>query len=115
MLNVHSYFSFKYGIFSIKQLLDWGVKNRYRALTLTDVNSTAGNLDFVRQAKKRGIKPLLGIDFRNGATQQFIGIAKNNEGYFQLNTFLSRHLHEEIPIPSHIEQVTNCFNNLPSD
>ncbi len=69
--------------------------NQATQLVLTDINNTSAGLNFVRLAPEYGIKPLLGIDFRNGVNQQFIGIAKNNEGYLELNNFLSEHLHEE--------------------
>ena len=115
MLNTHSYFSFKYGIYSIEQLIEWALKNQYKTLGLTNINSTAGNLDFVRRAQKKGLKPILGIDFRNGAQQQFIGIAQNNEGYYQLNEFLSHHLHNDIPIPASMEKITDCFVLYPLD
>ena len=68
-------------------------ENKVTQLVLTDINNTSAGLNFVRLAPEYGIKPLLGIDFRNGVHQQFIGIAKNNEGYLELNNFLSEHLH----------------------
>lgn len=119
MLNVHSYFSFKYGLFSIEKLIGWGVENRLKTLALTDINSTAGCLEFVRQAKKHNIRPLLGVDFRNGAVQQFTAIAKNNEGFQSINEFLSRHLHGETPIPPFTSAIEHCFiiyplENIPS-
>ncbi|MEQ9307591.1 MAG: PHP domain-containing protein, partial [Marinoscillum sp.] len=67
MLNVHSYFSFKYGLLSIDKLMDWAIANQVKTLALTDINSTSGSLEFVRQAQKHGIRPILGVDFRNGA------------------------------------------------
>lgn len=118
MLNVHSFFSFKYGIFSIEQLIDWAVRHRYKTLTLTDINGTAGHLEFVRQAKIAGIRPLLGIDFRNGAKQQYLGIARNNAGYQSLNELLSFYLHKNAPIPAVADPIKDCyiiypFNNIP--
>ena len=119
MINVHSFFSFKYGLRSIDELVDWAIKNQYRVMGLTDINSTAGCLDFVRQAQKQNLRPIIGIDFRNGAKQQFVGIAQNNTGFQELNTFLSAHLHENKSIPKKAEFFTNCFiiyplHNLPN-
>lgn len=119
MLNTHSYFSFKYGLYSIEELVEWAKRSKIKTLALTDINSTAGNLEFVRIAKKNNIRPLLGIDFRNGTTQQFVGIAKNNEGYFQLNRLLSQHLHDGTLIPPSIDEISDCFilypmSNLPN-
>ncbi len=48
-------------------------------------------------APKYGIKPVVGIDFRNGAKQKYVGIARNNEGFRELNEHLTYHLHHNIP------------------
>ncbi len=68
-------------------------------LVLTDINNTSGGLNFVRLAPEYNVRPVLGIDFRNGIDQCFVGIAKNNEGYLELNNFLSEHLHEVKELP----------------
>ena len=114
MLNTHSYFSFKYGLLSIPQLIEWGERHHYKTLAITDINSTAGCLDFVRRAQKAGIKPIVGIDFRNGTSQQFIGIAKKNEGYYQLNSLLSQHLHSQTNIPAEISNISDCYILYPT-
>ncbi len=64
-------------------------------LALTDINNTSAGLNFVRLAPEHNVEPILGIDFRNSADQCYVGIAKNNEGYLELNNFLSEHLHEK--------------------
>ncbi len=69
----------------------------YKTLALTDINTTAGTLEFIRLCKKKGIRPIVGIDFRNGAEQRFVGLARNNKGFERLNRFLSFHLHHEEP------------------
>ncbi len=114
MLNTHSYFSFKYGLRAIQELLDLAELGGYRASVLTDINNTAGTLEFIRQGQKKGIKPIVGIDFRNGAEQQFIGIAKNNQGFRNLNEYLSFHLHNDLKIPPQIE-IEDCFVIYPLD
>ena len=35
----------------------------------------------------------MGIDFRNGVTQKYVGLARNNTGFRELNEHLSKHLH----------------------
>jgi DNA-directed DNA polymerase III PolC len=89
-LNCHSYFSFKYGALSIKDLLQHAQENGVSSLALTDINNTSGCLDFIRTSAAFGIKPVVGIDFRNGINQCFVGIARNNEGFYELNRFLSK-------------------------
>ncbi|MEQ8471253.1 MAG: DNA polymerase III subunit alpha [Marinoscillum sp.] len=113
MLNVHSYFSFKYGLLSIDKLMDWAIANQVKTLALTDINSTSGSLEFVRQAQKHGIRPILGVDFRNGASQQFLAIARNNSGFQSINTFLSEHLHAGQSIPPETDRIIDCYIIYP--
>jgi error-prone DNA polymerase len=89
-LNCHSYFSFHYGTLSQEQLLAEAQSKGVSSFALTDINNTSGCLDFVRKATKYGIKPVIGIDFRNGSRQEYTCIAKNNEGFYELNLFLSK-------------------------
>src|SRR5690606_40678461 len=70
----------------ILELLELAVKNDVRELVLTDINNTSACLNFIQYASSYGVKPIVGIDFRNGAEQQFIGIAKNNEGFRELRS-----------------------------
>ena len=39
-------------------------------IALTDINNTSACLNFVRKSQEYGIRPIVGIDFRNGADQQ---------------------------------------------
>jgi DNA polymerase-3 subunit alpha len=88
-LNCHSWFSFHYGTLSIEKLLEEAQRLGVRKLVLTDINNTSGALDFIRLAPKYGVEPVVGIEFRQGDDVRFIGIAKNNEGFEELNRFLS--------------------------
>lgn len=95
-LNCHTYFSFKYGTLSVTNLLSEAQSKGISSLALTDINNTSACLEFSREAPKLGIKPILGIDFRTGTEMKYIGIAKNNEGFFELNRHLSIYLSEGI-------------------
>jgi len=112
-LNTHTYYSFKYGTIPTEELLMEAQRNDVRVLTLTDINTTAACLNFVRLAEKYDIKPIVGIDFRNGVEQLFIGIAKNNEGFRELNDYLSRYLHSGEPIPSRAPFFEHAFVVYP--
>lgn len=112
-LNCHTYYSLRYGTFSEVELLDLARKNQVTRLALTDINNTSAGLNFVRKAQEYGISPVLGIDFRNGVAPCFVGLARNNEGYRELNTFLSEHLHEEKPIPLRAPGFENAFVVYP--
>ena len=112
-LNVHSYFSFRYGTLSPEALVELAFKNGYRSLALTDINNTSGVIDFVIACKSHDIKPVVGIDFRNHEGQCFTAIAKNNEGFYEINKFLSE-LNEknELP-PSKAPQFHDAFVIYP--
>lgn len=99
-LNCHTYYSMRYGTFSEIELLQLAQDNGVARLALTDINNTSACLNFVRKAPEFGVTPILGIDFRNGVDPCYVGIAKNNAGYQELNTFLSAHLHEEKELPA---------------
>ena len=84
-LNCHTYYSLRFGTLSELDLLELAQQNEVTQLALTDINNTSAGLNFVRKAPEYGIRPVLGIDFRNGVDPCFVGIAKNNEGYRELN------------------------------
>ncbi|MCB0737385.1 MAG: DNA polymerase III subunit alpha [Bacteroidetes bacterium] len=113
LLNVHSYYSYKYGTISPKDLLQLYEQSGIERPVLTDINSTSACLDFVRMAQLKGMQPAIGIDFRNGANQLFIALAKNNSGYQEMNHYLSPFLttkHPEIPARApRFEQVSIVY------
>lgn len=88
-LNCHTYYSFKYGTMSPKELLAEAKKHHVTHLALTDVNSTSGCLYYAMEAQKQKVPVIMGVDFRIGAEQKFIALAANNLGFQDINTFLS--------------------------
>ena len=93
--------------------MDLAQRNGVAKLVLTDINNTSAGLNFVRKAPEYDVTPLLGIDFRNGVDPCFIGIAKNNEGYLELNNFLSEHLHMEKKLPTIAPKFSNAYVVYP--
>ncbi|AYN69248.1 DNA polymerase III subunit alpha [Euzebyella marina] len=112
-LNCHTYYSLRFGTFSEKELLRLAQHNEVTRLVLTDINNTSACLNFVRLAPDFGITPILGIDFRNGVDPCFLGIAQNNQGYLELNDFLSYHLHEQKKIPPVAPKFSNAYVIYP--
>lgn len=94
LLNCHTYYSFCYGTLSIEELLNEVVQKGYNSFVVSDINNTSACLETIRQAKEQNIKAILGIDFRNGMQQVYVGIAKNNSGFQELNEHLTEHLHQ---------------------
>ena len=88
-LNCHTYFSLRYGTLSEEELLDLALANKQSSIALTDINNTSACLKFISKARDKNIKPVIGVDFRNGIQQCYIMLAKNNSGFLAINDFLS--------------------------
>lgn len=112
-LNCHTYYSLRYGTFSELDLLKLAQENHIRQLVLTDINNTSACLSFIRRAPEYDVRPLVGIDFRNGVAPAFIGIASNNQGFQELNEFLSDHLHNEKSFEAKAPAFENAFVVYP--
>ncbi|MCF4101937.1 DNA polymerase III subunit alpha [Gillisia sp. M10.2A] len=112
-LNNHTYYSMRYGTFSELELLELAKQNCIEKLVLTDINNTSACLNFVRKAKDYNIQPVLGVDFRNGAQQQFVAIAQNNEGFNEINIFLSQLLYKKQLVPEKAPFFKNAFVVYP--
>lgn len=112
-LNCHTRFSLRYGILSEEELCVLAQRNGVKTLTVTDINSTTACLNFCKIAPEYGIRPLVGIDFRNGNKPCYTGLAKNNEGYRQLNDFLSEHLYAKKDFPVKAPSLSDCFFIYP--
>ncbi len=112
-LNNHSYFSLRYGVLPPGELLALGKNMGLDTLALTDINNTSANLEFVRLAPRYGIKPILGIDFRNAIEQKFVALAKNNRGYQELNEFLAHYLHTGTDLPPVAPDFQHCYVIYP--
>ena len=109
-LNCHTYFSFKYGTLSVAQLLAEAQGKGISKLTLTDINNTSACLEFIREAAKYGIEPVVGIDFREGVKQQYIRIARNNEGFYELNRHLSEFLLDKMQGTKNNQEFLESMN-----
>ncbi|MAE08500.1 MAG: DNA polymerase III subunit alpha [Bacteroidetes bacterium] len=88
-LNSHSYYSLRYGTYSIDALVEEALKRKIEAMVLTDINNSSGMIDFVKICKVHGVKPIGGMEFRNNDELLFTGIARNNNGFRELNEYMS--------------------------
>jgi len=113
LLNCHTYYSFCYGTLSIKELLNDVINKGYKAFVLSDINNTSAILDSLRLTENREPKVIPGIDFRNGMQQVYIGIAKNNNGFQELNEHLSEHLHSKKKFEATAPKFENAFVVYP--
>jgi DNA polymerase-3 subunit alpha len=108
-LNCKTYFSFRYGTISTAQLIATAIDKGVSSLALTNINSTCDTWEFVKLARKAGIKPIAGVEIRNDDKLLYILIAANNKGLAWINSFLSEHLIEKKSFP----EVAVFFENKP--
>ncbi|MCA6441250.1 MAG: DNA polymerase III subunit alpha [Pseudanabaena sp. M57BS1SP1A06MG] len=98
-LDAKTYYSFCFGTYSTQGLVDAALEQGVSTLALCNINCTYDHWEFVKLCREAGIKPVLGVDVRNGDTPCYLLIAKNNEGLCWINGFLSLHLIEKKDFP----------------
>ena len=98
-LNCHSYYSLRYGTLSPEQLVQAAVAHGIQTLALTDVHRASGIFDFVKACQLAGVKPVLGMEFRQNDSLMYICIAQNAEGLAQIHRFASEYLLASEPWP----------------
>lgn len=126
---MHSSYSLKYGTQSISQLIAAARHLGIHQMVLTDINNSGGAVEFIRECYKQGIakaaddihkgnipyqiKPVAGIEFRGDNGLRYVGIAKNKEGMRELNTFLSHHHINHLPLPQTPPAMENVYIVYP--
>jgi DNA-directed DNA polymerase III PolC len=113
MIAVKSYYSLRYGIISPENLAKRAAENGMDYLCLADINNTSGVIEHIRYCRELGIRPLAGIEFRNNDTWLYTGIAKNHEGFYQLNNFLSSCLLNKKDLPPRPPQLEHVLFIFP--
>ena len=95
-MNSHSYYSLRYGVLSPKEWLAFFESQPWPVMAITDINNTSACMTVLyllrNHPKKRAV---IGVDFRNGITPCYVALAKNWEGFRQINDHLSEHLHRK--------------------
>lgn len=82
-------------------------------MAITNINNTCDVWDFVDHCSERGIKPVAGAEIRNGSTFLYLLLARNNEGYFEINKFLSHHRQQALDFPERFPACENVFVVYP--
>ena len=64
-------------------------------------------MDFITECRINRIKPIAGMEFRDEHFNLlYIALARNNEGYREINEFLMLHNRRSVPLPaSHLPSV----------
>ncbi len=87
-LKAQTEYSITQSINRVDDLVSKVAKNNMGALGVADLNGLYGAISFYSKARKKGLKPIIGIDAtisqEDGNTYQLTLIAKNNAGYKNL-------------------------------
>ena len=98
-LNCKTYFSFRYGTYGTEELVKHAAGLGISQLALTNINNTCDAWDFVDYCIQNRVKPVLGAEIRNGGHLCYVLLAKTNNGFGEMNRFISHHLQEKKPFP----------------
>lgn len=82
-------------------------------IALTDINSTSGCLYHAFKTQKAGWPIIMGVDFRNGADQRFIAIARNNQGFQNINYHLTDVLHNKRKVEDEAPALPHTYIIYP--
>ncbi len=106
MVNVHSYYSLRYGLLSAQELVQWVVAAENPSamapahLCLTDINCTNGMADLMRAVQQAPhLRAHVGVDVRNAHQQLYVLLAQNEHGFANINRFLTEHLLHGLDFP----------------
>jgi DNA-directed DNA polymerase III PolC len=89
LLNVHSYYSLRYGTLSPDQIIILMQQYGYDTAVLTDINNSSGSIEFVKKCREHGLKALAGMELRHGDELLYIAVARNNHGFEEINRLRS--------------------------
>lgn len=105
-LHTHSHYSLLKALPKIPDLVQKAKEVGCEALALTDLNNLYGAIEFIKECKAQGVKPIIGIDIDIEDGSRAVLLAENETGYknlMQLVT-LSR-LHDASGVPHKLEDL----------
>jgi DNA polymerase III alpha subunit len=112
-LNCHTYYSLRYGTIPIEELVEQAIRLGIKRLAVTDINNTSAIFDFVALCQKRGIEPVVGVEFRNANYLMYVCLAKNAEGFSEINQFMTEHNLAKKDYPLKAPLFENVFTIYP--
>ncbi|MCX6272892.1 MAG: DNA polymerase III subunit alpha [Bacteroidetes bacterium] len=112
-LTSHSYYSLRYGTMAVETLAEEAAAKGISMLALTDINNTTGMMDFIKACKEQKIKPAAGADIRNGNDHLYTLLARNNNGFREINEFITRHNLSQTEYPPEAPVMPDVYTIYP--
>jgi len=113
LLNLHSYYSLRFGTLSLQDLVSGMLAGGYDTAVLTDINNSSGSLDFIKLGRAAGLNLLAGMEFRNDDQLCFVAIAKNECGFREINEYRTKLNMENRAIPERAPEFEEVFVIYP--
>jgi DNA polymerase-3 subunit alpha len=89
-LRVHSHYSLLRALPKIPDLVARAKQEGCEALALTDIDNLYGAIEFYKECKAAGIKPIIGVDAHVGDGVRALLFAKNKTGYLNLMQLVTK-------------------------
>src|SRR3989344_625354 len=89
-LHLHSHYSLLSALPKIGELVNAGIRSGATALALTDFDNLYGAIEFYKECKENGIKPILGLDANVGDGERLVLLAENETGYRNLLALVTK-------------------------
>jgi len=96
-LRLHTEFSVVDGTNRIDEVVKAAAADKQPALAITDLNNLFGGVKFYKEARGKGVKPVLGAEVfvdglgaEPGALTRMLLLVQNLEGYLHLSELLAR-------------------------
>ncbi len=96
-LNCKTFLSYRYGTLDTQELVTAAAAAGVTCMALTNINNTSDIWDFMGFCHESGIRPIAGVEVRNGDQFCYLLLARNNLGLQHINRFLSVHLQQKQP------------------
>jgi error-prone DNA polymerase len=111
--SCHTNYSLAFGTMKVGSLAEKAKEMGINCLCITEINNTSSVFDFIRECKERKIKHVIGIEFKNEDQWLYTCMAKNNEGFREINEFLSDHNVSKKTLPETPPEFSNVFVIYP--
>jgi DNA-directed DNA polymerase III PolC len=108
-LNCRSFHSLRYGTLSFDELIEQAVAYQLKTLALTDINTVTGIYDFTKACHQAGIKPIVGMEFRENHALRYIALARDARGITEMCELLTRHNCDGVPLEIAAPDFAHCF------
>ena len=95
-LRLHSEYSIVDGLVRIDDAIQTAAKDHQPALAITDLSNLFGMVKFYKEARRKGVKPIVGCDVwisndeHQNKPSRLLLLVKNHTGYLQLCELLSQ-------------------------